>query len=94
MAPPVLVVVKGIANEAVPAQRTTELGWFTCAVGLTVIVIVLVGPVQLIPPFSKVGVTVIVVLIGALVLLIAVKTDRFPLPGVVNPTAALLLVHV
>ena len=61
--------------------------------GFTVIVIVLVVPVQLTPPFSKVGVTVIVVLIGALVLLIAVKTGRFPLPGVVNPKAALLLVH-
>ena len=92
--PIVFELVNGIAVDAAPAQNTTLFGWLTCPVGFTVIVIVLGVPVQLTPPFSKVGVTVIVVLIGALVLLTAVKTGRFPLPGVVNPTVVLLLVHV
>ena len=74
--PIVFEVVNGIAVDASPAQNTTLFGWLTCPVGFTVIVIVLVVPVQLTPPFSKVGVTVIVVLIGALVLLIAVKTGN------------------
>lgn len=92
--PPVFVVEKGIVDVvAVPAQNTSLFGWLTCPVGFTVIVIVLGVPEQLTPPFSNVGVTVIVVFIGAEVILAAVNVGISPFPEVAKPTAALVLVH-
>ncbi len=41
-----------------------------------------------------VGVTVIVAVIGAVVVLVAVKAGTFPEPLAARPTAVLLLVHV
>ncbi len=89
--PPVLVVAKGIANDAVPAQSTTELGWFTCAVGFTTIVNVFAGPVQLTLPFEKVGVTVNVTVIGAEVELLATNEAILPVPAAETPIVGLLL---
>ena len=43
------------------------------------------GPVQLTPPFSNVGVTVIVAITGLVPVLIAVKAGIFPLPDAANP---------
>ena len=91
--PVVFEVVNGIAVDAAPAQNTTLFGWLTSPVGFTVIVIDIVGPVQLTPPFEKVGVTVIIELIGAVVVLVAVNIGTSPFPGLVKPIAVLLLVH-
>ena len=52
------------------------------------------GPVQLTPPFVKIGVTVIVAVTGALVLLMAVKAAILPVPDAVSPIDVLLLVQL
>lgn len=90
MVPPVLVVAKGIADVAVPAHTTTELGWFTCAVGFTTIVNVFAGPVQLTPSFEKVGVTVNVTVIGTEVELLATNEAILPVPVAETPIVGLL----
>ena len=73
--------------------HTTWLsGWSTTAVWLTVIVKVLVGPVQEVLPLLKVGVTTIVPVIGEVPPLVAVK-DILPLPVEARPMFELLLVH-
>ncbi len=46
--PPVLVVEKIVGEAVAPLQITCEGGWFTCAFGLTVIVKVVVCPVQVV----------------------------------------------
>lgn len=55
---------------------------------------VLEGPLQLVPPFVKVGVTVIVATIGLLVLFNGVKTGRAPVPDAFNPIPVVLLVQL
>ena len=83
--PPVLVV-PNVTAEVEPALQTTWLeGWITCPVGLTVIVKVLVGPVQLTPPFVNVGVTVIVATTGTIPVLMPVKAAMLPLPEAARP---------
>jgi hypothetical protein len=67
------VGVKPSAGTAVPVQCTWSAGSLTCADGLTVIVNVCGVPEQLCPPLVKVGVTVIVALIGDVPPLVAVK---------------------
>ena len=67
-------------------------GWFTCPVGLTVIVNVLVGPAQLVAPLVNVGVTTIVPVIGAVPALVPVK-EIFPVPLTASPIAAFVLVQ-
>ncbi len=42
----------------------------------------------------KLGVTVIVAVIGALVVLVAVKMGGLPVPAAANPMLGLLFVHV
>ena len=91
--PIVFELVNGIAVDAAPAQNTTLFGWLTSPVGFTVIVIDIVGPAQITPPFEKVGVTVIIELIGLVVVLVAVNIGTSPFPGLVKPIAVLLLVH-
>ena len=68
-----------------PSVTTMSTVGFTCAVGLTVISKGVAGPVQLTPPFSNVGVTVIVAITGLVPVLIAVKAGTFPLPEAANP---------
>ncbi|MNY24934.1 hypothetical protein D3C86_1586810 [compost metagenome] len=58
-----------------------------------VIVNVFVGPVQLVPPLLKFGVTIIVATTGVVPLLTAVKEGIFPFPDAGNPIEAVLLVH-
>jgi hypothetical protein len=91
--PPVLDVAKGIADVAVPAHTTTELGWFTCGVGFTTIVNVFAGPVQFTPPFEKVGVTVNVHVTGAEVELLATNDAILPVPVAEIPIVGLLFDH-
>ena len=89
--PPVLVV-PNVTSVVLAALQTTWLeGWFTCAVGLTVMVKAVVGPVQ---PAAVRGVIVIVPEIGAAVLLIAVKEGMFPAPLAAKPIAGLLFTQV
>ncbi len=63
-------------------------------VGLTVIVNVIGVPVQSVPPFRKLGVTVIVAVTGALVALVAVNDAMSPVPLAARPIDGVLLVHV
>src|SRR5512133_1463006 len=56
------------------------------------IVNVLVGPAQLLPPLVKVGVTIIVPDKGAVPVLVAVN-EISPVPLAARPIAVLLLVH-
>ena len=60
-------------------------------VGLTVMVKVSGGPVQETPPFVKVGVTVIVAIIGALVLFTVVNAAKL-LPAPFNPAPILVFI--
>ena len=83
--PPVLFVPKIIAEVLVLLQTTWLTGWITSPVGLTVIVKVLVGPVQLTPPLVNVGVTTIVAITGAVPVLVAVNEAMFPVPNARSP---------
>jgi hypothetical protein len=60
---------------------------------LTVIVKVCAVPEQLAPPFVKVGVTVMVAVIGAVPALVAVKEAIFPVPLAARLMDVLLLVQ-
>ena len=83
--PPVLLVPKITAVVAALLQTTWLAGWITSPVGLTVIVKVLVGPVQLTPPLVNVGVTTIVAITGAVPVLVAVNEAMFPVPEAKSP---------
>lgn len=91
--PPVLVVVKLTAADDAVLQTTTLLGWFTWADGLTVMVKLLVGPVQEVPPFTKVGVTTMVAVMGARPPLMAVKGLIIPLPEAGSPIPGISFVQ-
>ena len=82
--PPVLIVENGISTLS-PSETTMSTVEFTWAVGLTVISKGVAGPVQLTPPFSNIGVTVIVAITGFVPLFIAVKAEMFPLPEAAKP---------
>ena len=73
-----------------PEHIAKLAGPLTEGKGLIVIVYVDAGPVQ---PF-KVGVTVMVAVIGDVVLLLAVMPGTFPLPLAESPIAVLELVQV
>ena len=78
--------VPKITAEVEPALHKTWLvGWITSPVGLTVIVKVFEGPVQLGPPFVNVGVTVMVAITGAVPELVAVNEAILPLPEAARP---------
>ena len=53
----------------------------------------LAGPVQLVPPPVKVGVTVMVATTGAVVVLSAAKGPILPLPADASPILVALFVH-
>ena len=83
--PPVLFVPKITAVVAALLQTTWLAGWITSPVGLTVIVKVLVGPVQGTPLLVNVGVTTIVAITGAVPVLVAVNDEMFPIPDAKSP---------
>ena len=92
--PPEFWVEKSTEAIVSPAQTVLLLTELTCPAGFMVIVKVLEGPVQLVPPFEKVGVTVIVATIGLLVLFIGVKTGRVPVPEPFIPIPVVLFVQL
>jgi hypothetical protein len=67
---------------------------FTVAVGLTVMVNVIVVPVQLTPAFVYVGVTITVAVTGAVVLFTAVNELMFPLPLAAKPMEGVLFAQL
>ena len=90
---PAIVPVKFTGAVCAPGQTDWLAGWLTVGVGLTVIVNVVVAPVQVVPPLVKVGVTTIVPVIGAMPAFVDVK-DMLPVPLAPKPMAVLLLVQL
>ena len=80
-----------IACVVPPSQSTWLAIALTVGVGLTVIVNVMLEPVQ---PLAVVGVTVIVAVTGAAVLLVAMKLGILPCPVAARPILVLLLVQL
>ena len=78
------------AAVAAPAHSVWLAIAFTAGVGFTVIVKLTAVP----PQPVDVGVTVIVAVIGAVVLLVAVKDGMLPVPLAASPMAVLLLVQL
>ena len=87
---PVTAPVKFTGEVAALLHTTWLTGATTSGVGLTVTVKVCIAPVQL---FAE-GVTVIIPVVGALVILVAVKEAIFPAPVVVRPIPGLLFVQL
>ena len=87
-----MVVPKVTVVVDEPLQSTWLAGWFTWPVGFTVMVKVFVGPAQPTEPPVKVGVTTIVAITGALVVLVAVK-DMFPVPDAARPMLEVVFDH-
>lgn len=75
-------------------QRIWLPGWLTVAVGLTVIVNVVLAPVQVIPPLVNVGVTVMVAVTGVLPALKAMNDGIVLVPDAPRPMLVLLLVQL
>ena len=76
-----------------PWHFTIELILFTCASGFTVIVNTIWVPVQLIPAFVKVGVTVIVASTGAVPEFVAINGGILLPEPPNNPILELVVVH-
>jgi hypothetical protein len=87
---PATAPVNVIALVAAPLHTVWFEGCVTSGVGLTVIVNVLAVPGQ---PAAE-GVTVMVAVTGALLLLVAVKAAMFPLPLAGKPIEVLLFVQL
>ena len=88
---PVVAPLNVIVVVVPPVQSAWLAIAFTVGVGFTVIVNVIAVPVQ---PFAVVGVTVIVAVIGAAVLLVAVKLGILPWPVAASPIAVLEFVQL
>jgi hypothetical protein len=89
---PTVLFVVNVTAALAPLQNVWLAGWFTWPVGLTVIVNVLAGPGQFVPPLLYVGVTTMVPVIGAVPGLVPVN-EIFPVPIAGSPMAVLLFVH-
>ena len=74
-----------------PLQYTCGKGVLTCGVGFTVIVNVIGVPVQVVPPFSNFGVTVIVCTIGVVPVFTAVNAGIGPEPEAAKPIVGIEL---
>ena len=90
MLAPTGTLVKVCDSTSTPAQTVSLTGGVITGSGLMIIVYVTGLPGQ---PF-KVGVTVMVPAIAALVVLVAVKAGMLPVPVAARPMAGLLLVQV
>ena len=88
-----MVVPKVTVAVDVALQTTWLAGWFTCPVGLTVMVKVFVGPAQPTEPLVKVGVTTIVAITGDVPVLTAVKEAISAVPEAARPMLVVELVH-
>jgi hypothetical protein len=85
--------VKFTAAVALPLHNTCGNTAFTVGTGFTVMVKVCAVPVQVVPPLVKDGVTTIVPVNGAPVVLVDTKF-RLPVPLAARPMAVLLLVQL
>ena len=85
---------KTIAGIESPLQTTIFEMVFTCPLGFIVIVNVFAGPIQFVPPLAKVGVTVIVAIIGLVELFTGVKIGIFPVPEVAKPMLGVSFVQL
>jgi len=92
--PPEFEVAKLIAGVLVALQTKRSDGWVISPVGFTVIVKLIGEPVQDVPPFAKVGVTIIVAIFGDVVVFVAVKTPILPEPLAAKPILGVLFVQV
>ncbi len=87
---PEILLLKVVTGTEAPLHIAKSVGNITTGLGLTVIVKVTGGPVQL----FRVGITVIVAVIGALVLLTAVNEGILFIPDETRPMAIFELVQV
>jgi len=87
---PLTEPVKATAAVAEPLHNAWLAGSATSGIGFTVMVKLCAVPGQ---PLA-VGVTVMVAVMGALVVLVAVNTGIFPVPLAARPIAVLLLVQL
>ena len=91
---PATLPLKVTAVVAAPLHSVWLAGTFTLAVGFTVMVKVLLAPLQVIPPLVNVGVTVIVAVTGVLPALTAVNDGIVLVPDAPSPMLVLLLVQL
>ena len=91
--PPVLTVPNVTVVVEEPLQSTSLAGWFTCPVGFTVMMKVLVGPAQPTEPLVKVGVTTMVAITGTVPVFTAVNEAMLPVPEAASPMLVVVLVH-
>ena len=93
-----VVPLTELLNTVIPAEAPLQYTWlataFTVPAGFTMIVKVLLVPTQLTPPFTNVGVTVIVAVTGAVPVLVAVNDGIFPAPLAANPMDGALLTQL
>lgn len=82
------------AAVVAPLQRTWLAITFTAGVGLTVMVNVRTGPVQVTPPLVNEAVTVMVAVTGTVVAFVAVKLAIFPVPLAARPMDMVLFVQL
>jgi hypothetical protein len=94
MVPPVYVVLKLIAVVVLLLHKDWLATGFTVTDGFTVIVNVIDVPAQLPPALVYVGVTIIVAVIGAVVVLVAMKDAMLPNPFAANPIDGVLFTQL
>ena len=93
MVPTVFTVPNVTAVVLLPLHITWLPGRLTWAVGLTVMVNVLVGPVHPTPPLVKVGVTTMVATTGAVPAFVAENAAMFPVPVAARPMPGAVFVQ-
>ncbi len=77
-----------------PSQTVWPVTAATVGVGLTVMVKVMVGPVQVTPALVYLGETLMVATTGAVPVLTALNGGMFPVPEADNPIEVVLLVQL
>ena len=87
------VIAAAVISTVFGEQTGAGLVITTAGVGLTVMVNVTGGPVQIAVPFVRVGVTEIVAIMGVIPAFTAVKGAILPEPLAARPIPGALLVH-
>ena len=87
------VKVIEVPDDTLLALATIETEGTRVEMGLTVILKVLEGPVQVMPLLVETGVTVMVAIIGLVPVLAGVKDGMLPVPFAANPMEGWLLVQ-
>lgn len=86
------VKLMGVVDD--PLHKVWSVGLVTAGVGLMVMVNVLAVPGQVLPAFVKLGVTVILPVMGALVVLVPINDAISPVPLAPKPMLVLSLVQL